>query len=386
MEWNEFWVAIKDFFVNSGPKILMALVAVILGLIIIKIALKLIDTWFKRTKLEPTTRGFLRSAIKVVLYVILVLVVLQVLGIPITGLTAVLTTAGVAIALALKDSLSNVAYGMILVSTKPFKQGDYIKVGDVEGTVRSIEIMATEIITIDNKLITIPNHIVYSSAIINYSALKKRRMDMYFSVAYNSDIEKVRKIMLSVCHSNGYILTDPEPQVHIHKFDGSNITLFMHCWSVGKYWDIYYYLMDNIYNEFARNGIVVNADCVRVSMRDGEEEMRFIKKPLPKRVEPKIAKSTEFNLFDIDTFSDLGNKIKQEKLWRLKKQKAQVERELNEIEKTLPRAKIDRLVESNSIMLKKQTHLTRSTTAHKYSQKTIKKSRKKRKKTKSEAK
>ena len=362
MDWNAVWGAIQDFIINSGPKILMAIVAFILGIIIVKIIIKLLNVWLKRSRLEPTTRGFLNSAIKIILYAVLVLIILQILGVPLTGLTAVVTTAGVAIALALKDSLSNVAYGMILVSTKPFKQGDYVKIGAVEGTVRSIEIMATEIITIDNKLITIPNHIVYSDAMINYSALKKRRMDMYFTVAYNSDIEKIRKIMLAVCHSNGYILTSPAPEVHIHSYDGNNMRIFMFCWSVGKYWDVYYYLMDNVYNELARNGIAVNPDRMEVRMCDEKEDIKFIKKPLPKRIEPKPVETEEFNLFDIETFSDLGDKIKKQKLKRLKKQKAQIESELGEIEKTLPAAKIRRLIETNSIMLKKHSHTLRKTT------------------------
>ena len=368
MDWNTIWNAICDFVVNSGPKILLAIITFIAGMILIKIVIRLLNRWFKKSNLDPTTRGFLNSAIKILLYVMLVLLILQELGIPITGLATVLTTAGVAVALALKDSLSNVAYGMILVTSRPFKQGDYVKIGNVEGTVRSIEIMTTEIISIDNKLITIPNTIVYSSPMINYTGLKQRRMDMYFTVAYNTDIEKVRKIANAVCHSNGYILTEPAPEVHIHKYDGSNITLFMTCWSVGKYWDIYYYLMDNMYNELARNGIVANYNQLQVRMRDDNEAITFIKKPLQKRVEPKSAEVDDFNLFDIETYNDFGDKMKKRKLRKLKRKRALLDKEVKDMERTLPSAKIMRLVETNSIMLKKRKKLTNSAVKIKFTQ------------------
>ncbi len=355
MDWNTIWSAICDFFVNSGPRILLAILTFVLGMILIKIIQKLINRWLNKSNVESTTRGFLNSAIKILLYVLLVLLILQELGVPITGLAAVLTTAGVAVALALKDSLGNVAYGMILVTSKPFKQGDYVKIGNVEGTVRSIEIMATEIITIDNKLVTIPNKIVYSSPMFNYTGLKKRRMDMYFTVAYNSDLEKIRKVAKAVCHSNGYILTDPAPEVHIHAYDGSNMTLFMTSWTVGKYWDIYYYLMDNMYNELARNGISANYNQMQVVMKDSSEELVFIKKPLPKRVEPKTATTNDFNLFDIETYNDLGDKIKTRRLTKLRKQRSQLDKELFSLERNLPSAKISRLINTNTIMLKKKS-------------------------------
>ncbi len=355
MDWNTIWSSICDFFVNGGPRILIAILTFILGMIIIKIVQKLITRWLNKSNVEATTRGFLNSAIKILLYVLLVLLILQELGVPITGLIAVLTTAGVAVALALKDSLGNIAYGMILVTSKPFKQGDYVRLGTIEGTVRSIEIMSTEIITIDNKLVTIPNKIVYSSPMINYTGLKKRRMDMYFTVAYNSDLEKIRKIAKSVCHSNGYILTEPAPEVHIYAYDGSNMTLFMTSWTVGKYWDIYYYLMDNMYNELARNGIAANYNQMQVVMKDKSEEIYFIKKPLPKRVEPKTTTTDDFNLFDIETYNDLGDKIKNRRLAKLRKQRNLLDKELASLERNLPGAKISRLIETNTIMLKKKS-------------------------------
>lgn len=380
MDWDTIWSAICDFFVNSGPRILLAILTFVLGMIAIKIVQKLINRWLKKSNVESTTRGFLNSAIKIVLYVLLILLILQELGIPITGFAAVLTTAGVAVALALKDSLANVAYGMILVTSKPFKQGDYVKIGNVEGTVRSIEIMATEIISIDNKLVTIPNKIVYSSAMYNYTGLKKRRMDMYFTVAYNTDIEKVRKVAKAVCHSNGYILLEPAPEVHIHAYDGSNMTLFMTCWTTGKYWDIYYYLMDNMYNELARSGITANYNQMQVVMKNADEEITFIKRPLPKRVEPKPLDVDDFNLFDIETYNDLGDKIKHRKLTKLRKQRKLIESELNDLERNLPSAKVASLVRTNSIILKSRKPLHRSKTTIKLTLKSRPRSAQKRKK------
>ena len=361
MDWNAIWNSIVDFFSNNVWTIVLAIVTFLVGYIVIKILVKLFKVWFKRTKITATVQSFLLSIIKVLLFVLLILIVLQVLGVPITGLTAVLATAGVAISLALKDSLSNVAYGMILITTKPFEQGDYVMLGNVEGTVKKIDIMSSQIVTVDDKLITIPNMIIYSDAMINYSAQGKRRIDIFIQVAYNTDLPKAQKIAYDVCHSNPNILLDPAPQLHIREFDDSNLKLFFSCWATGPYWDNYHYIMDNLYNEFKRNGIRIDYPQVEVRMRDDEVQLPVIKKPLPKRIEkPKTIKE-EFNLFDIETYGNLQQKIKTQKLNRLKAKKAKLDKELASIQATMPGAKIKALIANRSIMLKQKKPVTKIT-------------------------
>ncbi len=361
MDWNSIWSTITNFFATNGMRIIWAILVVIIGFIVVKILMKLIRSWLKRAKVNPTLQGFINSIIKVVLYVVLIMIIMQIWGIPITTLATVLATAGVAISLALKDSLSNVAYGMILIATRPFDQGQYVQIGNVEGTVKAIDIMSTQIVTVDNKVITIPNQIVYSNEMINYTTQGTRRIDVYFDVAYETDIDKLREIAMKICHSNGKILLDPIPELHVHAFGDSNIKIFLKCWAKGPYWDAYYYVMDNLFNELARNGIKVNYQQVEVRTHEDKDRapIPFNKKALPKRVEEVVVNTDDFNLFDIDSYADLQHKIKTKKMERLKKKKEKLSTEINEIASTLPSGKIDILIKTKSIMLKKKVHLKR---------------------------
>ena len=359
MDWNTIWNSITTFFTNNGMKIIWAILILLIGFIVVKICLRIVRSWLRRTKMNPTVQGFINSIIKVVLYVILIMIILQVWGIPITTLATVLATAGVAISLALKDSLSNVAYGMILIATRPFDQGHYVKIGNVEGTVKSIEIMSTQIITTDNKIITIPNQIVYSNAMINYNATGKRRIDFYFDVPYETDVEKVRKIAMQVCHSNGKIMTDPAPELHVHEYKDGNIKLFLNCWTSFSYWEIYYYVLDNLHNELARNGIRLHFTQIEMRNHNDPIVMPFNKKPLPKRVEVvKEPENDDFNLFDIDSYTQIQHKFKSKKIRRLRKKKEKLDQELKAIESTMPSNQINILIKANSIMLKKKQRLT----------------------------
>ena len=361
MDWNSIWQSIVDFFTTSGWNILYAILVLVLGYVAIKIIYKIVKRILSKSKLERITQGFILSILKVILYVVLILAFLQMLGVPITGLTAVLATAGAAIALSLKDSLSNIASGMIMISNKPFDQGDYIQVGNLEGTVSSIHIMTTEIITTDNKKVVFPNSNILNSNIINYSGQVSRRQEIYFDLDYETDIDLAKKIILDVCHSNGKILLDPAPEVNLKYFKESNLQLFLTCWSKAPYWEIYFYIMDNVYNEFKRNNINIAYKQVEVRMRTDEPVAPYRKKGLPKRVEPKVAEIEEFNIFDIDSFETLQKKTKMRKIKALEKKRKQLDAQLKELTADLPASRIQRLIEQKSIMLKNKKCVQKST-------------------------
>lgn len=361
MDWNSIWQSIVNFFTTSGWNILYAILVLVLGYVAIKIIYKIVKRILSKSKLERITQGFILSILKVILYVVLILAFLQMLGVPITGLTAVLATAGAAIALSLKDSLSNIASGMIMISNKPFDQGDYIQVGNLEGTVSSIHIMTTEIITTDNKKVVFPNSNILNSNIINYSGQGSRRQEIYFDIAYETDIDLAKKIILDVCHSNGKILLDPAPEVNLKYFKESNLQLFLTCWSKAPYWEIYFYIMDNVYNEFKRNNINIAYNQVEVRMRTDEPVAPYRKKGLPKRVEPKVAEIEEFNIFNIDSFETLQKKTKMRKIKALEKKRKQLDAQLKELTADLPASRIQRLIEQKSIMLKNKKGVQKST-------------------------
>lgn len=329
MTWDDIWNTIVEFFRTSGLQIVYAILVLIIGLILIKIINKIVQKALARTKMERITQGFIRSIVKVLLYAVLIFAVLQMFGIPITGLVTVLATAGAAIALSLKDSLSNVASGMILISNKIIKQGDYIKVDGEEGTVSSVKIMFTQIITSDNKTVTFPNSMITSGDVVNYSTQGSRCLEMEFNVAYETDIDKAKQIMLDVCHSNGQISLEPAPAVRLKYFRDSNITLYLTCWTKASYWDIYYYIMENVYNEFKKNGIGSAYEQVEVRMRNDVVKMPFNPAPLPERVEPEPEpEEHEFNIFDVSTYDALthhGKKGKKEKKSKKSKKEAKQE-------------------------------------------------------------
>lgn len=369
MTWDEFWNTISNFFASNWTNIFHAILVIVLGFILTKIVLKLIKKLLKRSKIAPITQTFINSIVKALIYTIYILAILQAIGVPLTGLTTVLATAGVAISLALKDSLSNIAYGMILISTKPFSQGDYVEIGGDEGTVKEIGIMTSTIITTDNKQVTIPNSIIYSSAIVNYSARGSRRIEMYFDVSYDSDLEKVKDIILKVCNSNGKILLDPAPEVNLKYFKDDNLSLYLTCWTKGPYWEIYFYIMDNVYNEFKRNNININYRQLEVRMKTDEKPLPYRKAPLPKRVEPKEVETKEFSIFDIDSFKELQQTAKKKRKERLEKKKKKIEKELSALKESQPQNHKNTLIISKSVLIKKKIRVTKMIKKTKFKQK-----------------
>src|SRR5574344_23102 len=185
MNWEQIKTNVITFFQTSGLNILKAIGALILGIIAIKIVVAIVRKVLRKTTMERATQGFLCSVIKVVLDLCLIFVLAQMLGINTTGLLAVISTAGLAISLALQSSLSNLANGVVLIASHPFKEGDYVSIGGTEGTVKALEMTHTVLVSTDNKVLSIPNSSVVSSTITNYNALGKRKIIFNFAIDYS---------------------------------------------------------------------------------------------------------------------------------------------------------------------------------------------------------
>lgn len=291
MTWAEIWESVQHFFATSGINVARALLLWIIGYVVVRIIIVVVRKLFTRSKMEKVAQGFIVSIIRFALHIILIIMVLQALGVEITGIVAALATAGLAIGLALKDSLGNVASGVILLITKPFKEGDLIQVAGVEGKVKNIKIFTTALVTLDNKLVVLPNSAVANNPLTNYSNRKTRRVDYIFSVAYESDVELVKKVVLDVMKSDGRVLLKPEPMCRIKNFNESSVDFFAFCWcDSGDYWDVYYYIMDNVFNEFKRNKITIPYRQVEVRMREDKVVMPVREDPLPERQEKQRSK------------------------------------------------------------------------------------------------
>ena len=240
-----------------GP-LLKAILVVVIGSILIKTAKKILKRTLEKTQLDPVMHPFVISIANILMWVIVVMMVLPVFGIEATSIVAVLGTCGAAVALALKDSLANVAGGVLISINKPFTKGDYINNMSVEGTVDQIDILCTTIHTVDNKIITIPNGTLSNSTIINYSRSDLRRLDLLYSIGYGDNIDQARDAILAVAESSGLMVSEPEPMVGVDSHGDSAIILVAKLWvKTPDYWDLYYYMNQNVKEAFDEQGISI---------------------------------------------------------------------------------------------------------------------------------
>ncbi len=239
-----------------GMKLLAIVLIAAIGFVLTKIVIKITDKALKKSTADPILYTFVRNIIRVVAVIIIVTMCLGVLGIQIHTIIAVVGAAGVAIALALKDSLANIAGGVMIIITKPFGRDDLIDIGEVSGQVKDIDLFLTTLRTYDNKTITIPNGIVNTSILVNHSKESQRRVDCTFGIGYEDDIGKAKDIMREVCNANELIFKDPEPLIGVANHRDNAVEMDLKVWCrTDDYWDVKYYLEENIKTAFDENGI-----------------------------------------------------------------------------------------------------------------------------------
>ena len=294
MDWSKFWGTITAFFSDNVWNIIGFFAALLIGIVVIKILVVLTRKILIRAKVEEVARNFVLGLIKFVLWLVLVLILLSVVGVKVTGVVTALSAAILAVGMALQSNIANVANGIVIVVTKMFKKGDYIIVGDKEGSIIEINFLFTTLFTKDNKKVTIPNSIIVNSAVVNAGANPKRRVDFTFPVAYESDVEQVKKIVVDVMTSDGRVDLDPAPFCKLKEFNTSSLDFFANCWcDASDYWDVYYYVMENVFNEFKRYGVTVPFTQVEIREHTTLPVMPFNEEPLQKRVEKKREKARE---------------------------------------------------------------------------------------------
>lgn len=262
-----FLSKIWDNILGFLPMLIFALIIFIVCEIVMRVVLKIVDRGGKSGKIDKTIFKFLRSLINISMKCITVVTVLSVLGVPMTSIIAVITTAGVAIGLALKDSLGNIAGGFLIMSTKPFKIGDYVSFGGVEGIVEEIGIVCTKIKTYDNKVIHCPNGSVSTSTVVNYSEEPRRRVDLQFSIDYSCDFHKAEDVINEVISAHRLILDSPAPTVRMSAHGESAIVIAVKVWvNTENYWDVYFDMMEQVKEAFDNNGISIPYNKLDVSI------------------------------------------------------------------------------------------------------------------------
>lgn len=244
--------------VEAGKDIIGAILIFVIGRFVIRQINRLFLKIIRQRKLEISVETFLRSLLSILLNLILAFAIISRLGIETTSFAALLASAGVAVGMALSGNLSNFAGGLIILVFKPFKVGDYIDTSsaDVSGTVKEIQIFHTVLATLDNKIIYVPNGVLSSNAIINYSKQNMRRAEWIIGVEYGEDVDKVKKVIESLIEADTRILKDPAPLIALKALSASSVDIVVRAWAKSEdYWNVYFDMNKNIYDTFNRAGI-----------------------------------------------------------------------------------------------------------------------------------
>ena len=212
---NELFSKIGNFFVTNWINLVGAIALLIIGGVIITLISKLLLKIIYSSKVDNASGGFFVTLIKIILWIGLIFGCAGILGINGNSFLVAFSSVALAIGLALKDSLANIANGIIIVVIKPFKKGDYIQAGGVEGTVKKISILTTELATADNKRVVLPNSNVTTGNVINFSANPTRRIDLTYSVSYNANMSEVKEVLFNTVSNYNYTLSSPTPIIYM---------------------------------------------------------------------------------------------------------------------------------------------------------------------------
>ena len=255
---TNLWNTMKNTVVANWHNILRFVLILVIGMIVVSILIKVVRKLLNKTKLKGAGANFLTSLIKVGLVIVYLIVLLSALGVDTTSIVAIFTTLTLAISLAVQDTISNLASGIMIVVNKPFDEGDFVEIGGSSGTVESISISSTKLRTGDNKVVVIPNKNITADSVINYSAKETRRLDLTFSVAYGSDVEKVKEIILGVIAKHDEVLKDPAPMVRLTEHGASSLDFVTRVWvKQSDYWPVNFDLKEEVLAAFDAAGVSV---------------------------------------------------------------------------------------------------------------------------------
>ena len=254
---------LQEMLGGTAGNIVGAIILLIVGMIAIKLVMKGLRKLKSFEKLDQTTTRFILNGIKWLLYVMLIIAVIGMLGVPMAEVIAVLASAGVAVGLALQGALSNLAGGILLMILRPFKVGDYVEAGGASGFVQSINLFYTVVLTIDNKRVTVPNGNLMNANVTNFTAEEKRRVDLVFSCAKSEKPAEIQQCILDAVAGSKFALREPAPFARISGGTNEAMEFTVRVWcNTADYWDLYFELNQIIVEAFAAKG--VQAPALRI--------------------------------------------------------------------------------------------------------------------------
>ena len=250
-------------------KVVHVLLLILVGVVVIRVVLKLLDRVLARSKSLKSLSRYIHSVAKISMAFILVLMVAEDVGIHTTSLVAMLSVAGLAVSLALQNTLSNVAGGIMLLVTTPFQVGDYVEADGISGTVHAIDLSYTAILTIDGKEIFVPNSQLSGTKIINYTILGRRRVDLNFAASYDAPTTTVKQAIGEVLEDIPQIIAEPAPEIHLSDYQASSIQYVVRAWTAAAdYWTVYYAIQEGVREAFDRHGVEMTYDHLNVHILD----------------------------------------------------------------------------------------------------------------------
>ena len=258
MNFESFIESLVNWCLHSGVKLLLGLLILVVGWKLIKKLVVTLNKFLSKKGFDTTLQTFLESLLDISLKILLIICVMETIGLDLTGLAALVASAGLAVGLALQGSLSNFSGGVIILVMRPFKVGDFIEAQGYSGVVEKIQIFYTYLLTPDNKEILIPNGNLANGSVVNYSSKDTRRVDLTFGVGYEADILKVKSALTSIINSNEKILKEPEAFINITEHGESSVNFVVRVWTkTENYWDVYFYLLEQAKIKFDEEQISI---------------------------------------------------------------------------------------------------------------------------------
>ena len=319
---QDMWNKITAFFIEHGMDFVLGLIVLIVGLVLVKIISVIIRKIVSKTKGDGAVASFIISLCVAVIDIVIIIGALSIMGLNLASILTVVATGGVAIGLALKDSLGNVASGLIIIVNKPFKKGDYIMVGGVEGKINKINLFNTILTTWDNKVVVVPNSVAVNNPLTNCDTASTRRVDLQLGFEYGTDLEKARMIIATVVEMDERVSIEKPYQIVLTTFKDSSVCMDVRVWTdTEQYWALKFDLQEKLYNalysqgiHFAYNHVTINNAQDRdipqqykiVERKISEADIDYAKKKMENRqkvqeekIEEKKKKSKKEGLKEI---------------------------------------------------------------------------------------
>ena len=248
----------------------IGLAVLVLGLIAVRLIVRALGKVLERAKaLPPAIQRPIKSTVRVVLDIVVILTATSAMGIPITSFVAVLSVIALAVTLAVQNILNNVVGGFIIAVSHPFSMGDFVQMDDVTGTVEEVKLMYTRFLAPDGRIIYVPNKNIYTANLINYTRNGRRRVELSVSASYDSEPEKVAAAIRDALSRIPGVLADPEPVIHLESYGDSAIAYTFYFWVAAKdFWGVKYAVNEELYGAFRRGGVEMTYPHMNVHMKD----------------------------------------------------------------------------------------------------------------------